>query len=195
MALKAEWVKDRDNTQKELVQANDLIGEMRQELAVLKVSGVIDDKANQEVRQTIETLQEINAQLNEEVSFYKGVMAPNFDKKGLRIEKLDITADSGRSVKYSLLLTQVVEDHNWLQGEVEISVRGQYGVEEKQLALSELDKEKSDAVRFRFRYFQNINGRMTLPDGFEPRLVMVAAQSSRGNQRLKKDFDWSLSGG
>ena len=164
MALKVAWVKDRENIQKELVQANDLIGEMRQELAVLKVSGVIDDKANQEVRQTIETLQEINAQLNEEVSFYKGVMAPNFDKKGLRIEKLDITADSGRSVKYSLLLTQVVEDHNWLQGEVKISVRGQYGVEEKQLALSELDNEKSDAVRFRFRYFQNINGRMTLPD-------------------------------
>ena len=195
MALKASWVKDRDNTQKELVQANDLIGEMRQELAVLKVSGVIDDKANQEVRQTIETLQEINAQLNEEVSFYKGVMAPNFDKKGLRIEKLDITADSGRSVKYSLLLTQVVEDHAWLQGEVKISVRGQYGMEEKQLALSELDNEKSDAVRFRFRYFQNINGRMTLPDGFEPRLVTIAAQSSGGNQRLEKDFDWSLSGG
>ena len=144
---------------------------------------------------SIETLQEINAQLNEEVSFYKGVMAPNFDKKGLRIEKLDITADAGRTVKYSLLLTQVVENHAWLQGEVKISVRGQYGMEEKQLALSELDNEKSDAVRFRFRYFQNINGRMTLPDGFEPRLVIVAAQSLGGNQRLEKDFDWSLSGG
>ena len=68
-------------------------------------------------------------------------------------------------------------------------------MEEKQLVLSELDNEKSDAVRFRFRYFQNITGRMTLPDGFEPRLVMIAAQSSGGNQRLEKDFDWSLSGG
>ena len=93
------------------------------------------------------------------------------------------------------MLTQVVDEHEWLQGEVKISVRGQHGIEEKRLVLSELDKEKSDAVRFRFRYFQNINGRMTFPDGFEPREVMIVAQSSGGKQQLKKGFDWPLSGG
>ena len=195
MALKDEWIKERNNIQQELISANISIDEMRQEIAVLTVSGVIDDKANQEVRQTIENLQELNAELNEEVSFYKGVMAPNFEKKGLRIEKLDMSADSGRSVKYSLLLTQVVENHEWLQGEVAISVRGQFGIEEKSLLLSELDTKKSDAVRFRFRYFQNINGKMVLPDGFEPREIMVVAQSSGGKQRLEKGFDWSLNGG
>ena len=179
----------------ELIRSNSLIDEMRQEVAVLKVGGVIDDKANEEVRQTIESLQQVNAELNEEVSFYKGVMAPNFAKKGLRIEKLDMAADSERSVKYSLLLTQVVDTHHWLQGEVEISVRGQYGIEEKSLVLSELDKEKADVVRFRFRYFQNINGKMTFPKGFEPREVMIVAQSSGGKQRLEKGFDWPLSGG
>ena len=195
MALKVEWVKERDNIREELIRSNSLIDEMRQEIALLKVDGVIDDKANEEVRQTIESLQEVNAELNEEVSFYKGVMAPNFAKKGLRIEKLDMAADSERSVKYSLLLTQVVDTHHWLQGEVEISVRGQYGIEEKSLVLSELDKGKADAVRFRFRYFQNINGKMTLPEGFEPREVMIVAQSSGGKQRLEKGFDWPLSGG
>ena len=195
MVLKVEWIKERDNIREELVHANSLIDKMRQELAVLKISGVIDDKVNEEVRQTIESLQELNAQLNEEVRFYKGVMAPKITKKGLRIEKLDMTADSERSVKYSLLLTQVVDEHDWLQGEVKISVRGQHGIEEKRLVLSELDKEKSDAIRFRFRYFQNINGRMTLPDGFEPHEVMIVAQSLGGDQRLKKGFDWPLSGG
>ena len=195
VALKVEWVKERDDILEELIRSNSQIDEMRQEIAVLKVGGVIDDKANEEVRQTIESLQQVNAELNEEVSFYKGVMAPNFAKKGLRIEKLDMAADSERSVKYSLLLTQVVDTHHWLQGEVEISVRGQYGIEEKSLVLSELDKEKADVVRFRFRYFQNINGKMTFPKGFEPREVMIVAQSSGGKQRLEKGFDWPLSGG
>jgi len=195
MALKVEWINEKSLIREELIRANGMIDKMRQEIAVLKVSGVIDGKANEEVRQTIESLQELNAELNEEVRFYKGVMAPNFAKKGLRIEKLDITADSERSVKYSLLLTQVVDEHAWLQGEVKISVRGQDGAEEKNLVLSELDTEKSDAVRFRFRYFQNINGRMVLPDGFEPREVMIVAQASGGKQQLKKDFNWPLSGG
>ena len=76
MALKVEWIKERENIEQELVRANGLIDKMRQEIAVLKVSGVIDGRANEEVRQTIEALQEVNAELNEEVSFYKGVMAP-----------------------------------------------------------------------------------------------------------------------
>ena len=62
--------------------------------------------------------------------------------------------------------------------------------------LSQLDKEKTDAVKFRFRYFQNINGEMILPEGFQPREVMVVAQSSgRNAQRLEKTFDWPLNGG
>ena len=76
-----------------------------------------------------------------------------------------------------------------------ILIYSRIGAEEKNLVLSELDREKSDAVRFRFRYFQNINGRMVLPDGFEPREVMIVAQASGGKQQLKKDFNWPLSGG
>ena len=78
---------------------------------------------------------------------------------------------------------------------MKIAVRGQDGAEEKSLVLSELDKGKSDVVRFRFRYFQNINGRMVLPAGFEPREVMIVAQASGGKQQLKKDFNWPLNGG
>jgi len=59
--------------------------------------------------------------------------------------------------------------------------------------LSELDTEKQEAIRFRFRYFQNINGELVLPDGFEPREVMIVAQSSGNNaQRLEKRFEWRL---
>lgn len=196
MALKVEVVKERDEIRQELTRSNNLIDNMRQEIADLKVGGVIDDKANEEVRETIESLQDDIAQLNEEINFYKGVMVPNVANKGLRIERLDVTPNSPGRVKYSLLLTQVVDKHDYVQGGVEISLRGQNGSEEKQFALSQLDKEKSDAVRFRFRYFQNINGEMVLPDGFEPREVMIVAQSSGNNaQRLEKTYDWPLVGG
>ena len=83
-----------------------------------------------------------------------------------------------------------------MQGNVEILLKGEEGAAEKSLQLSQLDREKTDEVRFRFRYFQNINGEMMIPEGFEPREFMVVAQSAGSNgQRLEKSFEWPFNGG
>jgi len=61
--------------------------------------------------------------------------------------------------------------------------------------VSESGRDKAEAIKFRFRYFQNIIGELQLPEGFVPREVMVVAQSSGLNaQRLEKTFDWPLTG-
>ena len=196
LALRVEVVRERDQISQQLSKSTALIAEMRQEIADLTVGGQIDDRATEEVRLTIEELQDQIAQLNEEISFYKGVMLPNVANKGLRIERLDVSSNAPGRVKYSLLLTQIVDKHDYVQGDVEISLLGQAGDEEKSFLLSELDQEKQDAIKFRFRYFQNINGELMLPDGFLPREVMIVAKSSGSHaQRLEKRFDWPLNGG
>ncbi len=197
LATKVEVVKEKDEIKAQLTDANRLIGSMRQEVADLKLGGVVDTKANEEVRQTVEVLQDQIAQLNEEIKFYKGVMLPNVEEKGLRIERLDVknTGEPNR-YRYSLLLTQVVDKHNYVQGGVEIALLGREGESEKQLFLSELNEAKQSSIGFRFRYFQNIDGELLVPDGFEPKEVMIIAKSSgRNGQRLEKKFDWQLSGG
>ena len=196
LALRVEVVRERDQISQQLSKSTALIAEMRQEIADLTVGGQIDDRATEEVRLTIEELQDQIAQLNEEISFYKGVMLPNVANKGLRIERLDVSSNAPGRVKYSLLLTQIVDKHDYVQGDVEISLLGQAGDQEKSFLLSELDQEKQDAIKFRFRYFQNINGELMLPDGFLPREVMIVAKSSGSHaQRLEKRFDWPLNGG
>lgn len=196
LARSVEIREERDRLNDELQVARRAMDRMQQQIAELEIGGEIDDRANEEVRQTIEALQEQIAQQNEEISFYKGVMLPNVADKGLRIERLDMSSNVPGRVKYSLLLTQVVDKHDFVQGDVDISVHGKAGEEERSFALGELDEGKGDDVRFRFRYFQNINGEITLPDGFEPREVTIVAQSSGSNgQRLEKSFDWPLQGG
>ena len=196
MALKVEVVKERDQISAELDEANQRLSEMGQKIADLEIGGVIDERANEEVQQAIESLQDQIAQQNEEIRFYKGVMLPNVANKGLRIERLDFTPNSTGRIKYSLLLTQVVDKHDYVEGNVEILLKGEEGAAEKSLQLSQLDREKTDEVRFRFRYFQNINGEMMIPEGFEPREFMVVAKSAGSNgQRLEKSFEWPFNGG
>jgi len=189
--LRVEVVRERDAINRQLEQSNQVIANMRQEIAGLKLGEEVDNRANEEVRQTVEALQSEIADLSEEIRFYKGVMIPNVESQGLRIERL--TLENGlqpNQVRYSLLLTQVVEKHDFVQGGVEINVLGTQGDGQMSLKLSEVS-ERSDSVRFRFRYFQNINGEMTLPDGFEPKEVMVVAQANgRNGTRLERRFQW-----
>jgi hypothetical protein len=195
LELKVEVVREKDLISKELGEARVLISEMRQEIADLTVGGEIDNQANEEVRQTIENQQNLLAAQNEEISFYKGVMLPNVANKGLRIERLDVSSNVPGRVRYSLLLTQVVDKHDYVQGGVRISLLGQNDGQEETIQVSESGRDKAEAIKFRFRYFQNIVGELQLPEGFVPREVMVVAQSSGLNaQRLEKTFDWRLKG-
>lgn len=197
LTLKVEVVKEKDLIKAQLSESTSTVNRMRQEIASLKLGGEVDSRATEEVWQTVESLQDEIALLNEEIKFYKGVMVPNAEEKGLRIERLDVknTADSHKFI-YSLLLTQVVDKHDFIQGGVEISVLGKEGDIDLRLKLSELNTAQEDLIGFRFRYFQNINGELSVPAGFEPREVMVVARSSgRNAQRLEKKFNWPLSGG
>lgn len=193
LELKVEVVREKDLISKELGEARALINEMRQEIADLTVGGEIDNQANEEVRYTIENQQNLLAAQNEEISFYKGVMLPNVANKGLRIERLDVSSNVPGRVRYSLLLTQVVDKHDYVQGAVRISLLGQNDGQEETIQVSESGRDEAEVIKFRFRYFQNIIVEQQLPEGFVPREVMVVAQSSGLNaQRLEKTFDWSL---
>lgn len=196
LATKVEVIQERDLLREQLTESARLVIEMRQDVADLKLGGKVDTRANKEIQSTVEDLQEEIAGLNEEIRFYKGVMLPNVKEQGLRIERLDLKATGEPSTySFGLLLTQVVEKHDYVQGAVEISLIGQEDNLERQLSLAEMSEGKQNSIRFRFRYFQNIEGKITVPEGFAPReLVIVAKRKGRNAQELEKKFGWQLDG-
>ncbi|MDC0894777.1 hypothetical protein OAR95_03955 [Pseudomonadales bacterium] len=197
MVKKVEVVNERDELRSQLSVSAKLVSKLRQDIAVLKLGGQVDSRANEEIQQTVEALQKEIADLSEETRFYKAVMVPNAKERGLRIERLDMKQSSEPSrFRYSLLLTQIVDKHDYIQGGVEINVLGKLGKENRSLSLVDLVEDKSKAIRFKFRYFQNIDGELNVPEGFSPREIMIVAKSSgRGSQRLEKKFDWQPTGG
>ncbi len=190
LATRVEVIAERDAIRGQLGESLRRIEAMQQEIADLKVGGEIDSRAHEEVRETVETLQDEIAQLNEEVRFYKGVMVPNAQEKGLRIERLDIrNGGNGNQYRYSLLLTQVVDKHEYIQGDVRLQLEGMRGEQEASIPWEEVS-DTGESIRFRFRYFQNIDGEVMVPDDFEPRSVSVVAQASGRGPRLEKRFSW-----
>ena len=191
LALKVQVVKERDLIGQELEKSKVRINNMEQEIADLQVGEVIDTEANEQVRITNEALQGQIARLTEEINFYKGIMVPNAAEKGLRIERVNISPSAGDQARYSILLTQVVDKHNFVQGNVEISIKGLKDSQQITYKLSELDNEKQDSVRFRFRYFQEIKGEFVIPAGFLPGEIKVIALSTGSRSRIiERSFSW-----
>ena len=112
LATKVQVITERDSLTLRLQQRDVEVLILSQQVADLKVGEQIDTQATEEVRSTVEELQGEIAELSEEIRFYKGVMLPNVEEQGLRIERWDMKqANEPNTINFSLLLTQVVEEH------------------------------------------------------------------------------------
>lgn len=194
--LKEQIVRESSVIKEELIKRDADITDLRRKLVDYELGGKIDSQATEVVRKEIESLKNQVTELNEEIRFYQGVMLPKMGDKGLRIESLNITpTDEPNRIKYSLLLTQVVDKHGFVRGGVEIKLLGSQGENQKELTFTELTEGNTKKIGFNFKYFQNLDGELVIPAGFLPKEVMVVAKSSgRRSQTLERKFEWTLDG-
>ena len=170
---------------------------LKRQLADARLGREVDAAAVDELRENIKQMRDQRAEVEEEVRFYRGLMAPSEAQRGLRIEKLNLEAgDVPNQVRYRLLLTQIVDDHQWVKGQVQIDLVGQSGDRQQVLPLTELSSIEDYPLKFRFRYFQDLNGTLVIPFGFEPiRMVVTAKADGRKGKRLQKNFLWNVKEG
>ena len=137
------------------------------------------------------------ATLEEEVSFYKGIMAPSGQDKGLRISKIDIQPlDQANTFRYSIMMTQVADNTSYIKGLAAVNFVGLENGKRKMLPLRDLDAKVDElGVKFSFRYFQEVVGEVVLPANFKVEQVQVVLQSSgRKAQRVEETIEWSYKG-
>jgi len=65
---------------------------LQQDFVNLQQASLVDRQAVIEVQDMLVGLREINAQLEEDVLFYRQIMSPENDESGLAIGQLDLSA-------------------------------------------------------------------------------------------------------
>lgn len=174
---------------------------LTRELADARLAQNVDAEAARSLRDTISEMQERIGGLREEVTFYKSLMAPSSIERGLQIAEFDLGAgERDGTFVYHLLLTQAEERRSWVSGRARVAVEGLRTEEdgtvvEASLPLSDLTSLEEYPLRFRFRYFQDFEGLLTLPDGFRPRAVVVTVAPAGGAEPAERRFDWILQTG
>ncbi|GGC70632.1 DUF6776 family protein [Marinobacter halophilus] len=166
----------------------------RQQLVNLERGRAIDEQAMREARNTIVGLETRIAELEADLTFYRNIMAPSETSKGLQVDSFMLVAARGDSTyRFKMVLTQVGNNNSFITGQVAINVIGTLGGEREVIALRDLSEDIEDlGVRFRFRYFQDVEGTLVLPGDFEPLEIQVVAQAQGSNaSKAERTFDWT----
>ena len=163
----------------------------RNELAVFRADSELTLEAREEVRREIKALQDQVAELEEAVLFYKNVMAPGGTEGGLQIEKMTVQQDNDTGeYRYRVVLVQSGDNRNYLSGDISLHLHGEKNGEAFALNGSSWLEDGSE-TRFRFRYFQELNGRFKVPEGVEMQAVDVDAESGgRNRYQTQKTIKW-----
>jgi hypothetical protein len=165
----------------------------RQQLINLERGRVIDEQALNQARKTIVDLETRIVSLQSDLTFYKNIMAPSETSKGLQVDSLTMTPNRSKGAfDFKLVLTQVGNNKSYISGVVAVNIIGLRDEEKEVIALRDLSEDIEDlGVRFRFRYFQDVEGTLALPEEFEPIEIQVVAQAEgRKSSQAERTFNW-----
>lgn len=170
---------------------------LRERVAILDRSSQIDQQAALDVKADLGQLEMELQAAREEIEFYRGIVAPGDVQSGLRIHRFTLESGSGAGeYHYDLVLTQLKRNDRLATGVVDWKIAGLMLGEPGELALAGVTNPAVKQLKFRFRYFQELAGTITLPYGFEPEKVIldVIPEGKGKPPSVKQTFDWYVSG-
>lgn len=168
--------------------------ELRGQIAAVDTTRDVDRQSYADVERTLGELQAQVLRQSEELTFYRGIVAPADGIGGLRIQRLEVLpGGSERHFRLRVVLVQAMRQDAVVAGSVSIDIEGAQDGNPTTLSLAELGGASADSGRlpFSFRYFQNIEQDVMLPEGFAPLAVNVEVRSGR-QPAVRQAFPWQV---
>ena len=171
---------------------------LKQEVALLETHREIDQGAYKEVEGSLAALQAKIQEQRDAIAFYRGIVSPADGKSGLRVQDLKLTRGKAeREFNLRLVLVQAKQHDRKVSGDVNLSVQGSQDGVEKSYTFTQLVPPEADkSWAFSFRYFQDFDRRLVLPDGFTPERIRVEVRSkTRSIESIEENYAWATSPG
>ncbi len=180
-------------------QIADLEGEitaLEEQVALLQTHRDIDRSAYRDVEASLAELQRKIQEQRDAIEFYRGIISPADGGRGLRVQDLKLVK-AGNEGLYNLrlVLVQVKQHDRSVKGEVEFSLEGAQDGVARTYTLEELLPDNEDSNwPFSFRYFQDFDRQLRLPDGFRPERINIEVKSrTKSVASVKQSYLWQTS--
>ena len=176
---------------------NDIVG-LKQEIALVETHREIDREAYKEVEASLTTLQAKIQEQTDAIAFYRGIVSPADGAAGLKVQDLKLTrGQDERAYNVRLVLVQSLKHDRKVTGDVNISIEGEHGGDTAIYQYAQLlRKDAEKGWPFSFRYFQDFDREIVLPDGFTPEKITIEVRSkTRSISSIEESYSWTTSPG
>ncbi|MCW8847699.1 MAG: Atg14 domain-containing protein [Sedimenticola sp.] len=167
-------------------------GHLREQIAALERAGQIDKEAMREVREELKQSRSSYMEMENELALLRGIVETSIKSEGLYIQgfRLD-KSEEAQLYRYRFTVSQSLKNAGAAVGWIELALEGEKDGEPSLLPLKEITKEKDEKLKMRFRHFQDVDGLIQLPEGFNPERVIVEINPTNNKlPQIKKTFDW-----
>jgi len=176
---------------------NVIVG-LKEEIALLETHREIDRAAYKEVEVSLTALQAKIQEQTDAIAFYRGIVSPADGAAGLKVQDLKLTrGQDERAYNVRLVLVQSLKHDRKVTGDVNISIEGEQGGDPATYQYAQLLREDVDkGWAFSFRYFQDFDREIVLPDGFTPETITIEVRSkTRSISSIEESYSWTTSPG
>ena len=182
---------DRNEIQQELTELRTSVTRLGSENARFKAESnaagsklSIEQTAQKRLADQVRVLETENTRLKEDLALFEGMVAAERKEGAFAINSFRVDLENGR-LRYRLLITRGARTGSILGGgqEPEFSGRIEFQITPDSLAkgageggivrLPAPEEAGADNYRVKFRYFQRLEGELTLPAGTTPKQVQV----------------------
>jgi hypothetical protein len=149
-----------------------------------------------EVSHLIGDLQAKVARQAQDLAFYRGVgsQAAPAASLGVAIQQLRIGATSQAAhFRVHLTLVRSVRADDVVNGSAVLQIEGEAEGREENLGLAALTAGAQRELPYSFRYYQNLDQEITIPEGLRPERLSIEVRSNRkGIAPLSQTFMWNV---
>lgn len=163
---------------------------LKQEVSTLRRSDQISREANRDLERTLAERDEEIAGLRADIAFYERFVGATGQRRGLSVHDLEMRLQSGDVWHFTATLTQNLNRGAVNTGRLTLGIEGTRNDRLEKLAWSGLRKlNNAPGLEYSFKYFQQVEGEVMLPEGFKPLRVTVRLVPA-GGSAVEQSFPW-----
>ena len=190
--------RERQEYEDRIADLQDNIMALKEDVALLETHRDIDREAYKDVEVSLVALQAKIQEQMDAIAFYRGIVSPIDGAAGMRVQDLRLTpGPSERAYNVRLVLVQSLQHDRKVTGDVSLSIDGELDGAAITFNYAQLlPAETAANWPFSFRYFQDFDREIVLPDGFRPEKITIEVRSkTRSISSIEESYSWTTSPG
>jgi len=152
--------------------------------------------------------------LEKELIFYKGIVAPKKIKQSIYLQSFELVPfsdkqeqsdDKGRDsnkekrYKYKFVVAQKARKRTKAKGSIRINIKGKQADKTVELSMNSLiqsDDKKQKKFQFSFKYFIEFEGIISMADNIIPSAIDIIIKTTKNQSTIElNDLSWTEQGG